>query len=157
MATSIQVKTKDVRFGTAPNLYGLCFEDINRAADGGLYPEMLRNRAFEDSIPPTDCQILPEGNVFLNEGGWPGSFVNGEGMDDWAAKCPPTPIPAWYVQNAQMELDRQDTLNQNRLAALDVTFAPEDFSTTSATTGFPSRPVPATISTSLQKVPRTAT
>ena len=27
------------------SLYGLFFEDINRAGDGGLYAELLRNRA----------------------------------------------------------------------------------------------------------------
>jgi alpha-L-arabinofuranosidase len=29
------------------NLYGVFFEDINHAADGGLYAEMVRNRSFE--------------------------------------------------------------------------------------------------------------
>lgn len=29
------------------DLYGVFFEDINHAADGGLYAEMVRNRAFE--------------------------------------------------------------------------------------------------------------
>lgn len=29
------------------DLYGLFFEDLNHAADGGLYAEMVRNRAFE--------------------------------------------------------------------------------------------------------------
>lgn len=28
-------------------LYGLFFEDLNHAADGGLYAEMVRNRSFE--------------------------------------------------------------------------------------------------------------
>lgn len=34
---------------TAPlgDLYGLFFEDINHAADGGLYAELVRNRSFE--------------------------------------------------------------------------------------------------------------
>jgi len=29
-------------------LYGIFFEDINRAADGGLYAELVRNRSFEE-------------------------------------------------------------------------------------------------------------
>jgi len=29
------------------NLYGLFFEDINFAADGGLYPELVKNKSFE--------------------------------------------------------------------------------------------------------------
>ncbi len=36
----------------SPNLFGLFFEDINYAADGGLYAEMVQNRSFEYS--PTD-------------------------------------------------------------------------------------------------------
>lgn len=38
----------------SPDLYGIFFEDINNAADGGLYAELIRNRSFEDdskSIP----------------------------------------------------------------------------------------------------------
>jgi len=31
----------------SPHLYGVFFEDINDAADGGLYAEMLQNRSFE--------------------------------------------------------------------------------------------------------------
>ena len=28
--------------------YGLFFEEINHAGDGGLYAELIRNRSFED-------------------------------------------------------------------------------------------------------------
>jgi alpha-L-arabinofuranosidase len=31
----------------SPNLYGVFYEDINHAADGGLYAELVRNRSFE--------------------------------------------------------------------------------------------------------------
>src|SRR5665647_60775 len=31
----------------SPDLYGLFYEDINYAADGGLYAELVRNRSFE--------------------------------------------------------------------------------------------------------------
>jgi alpha-N-arabinofuranosidase len=31
----------------APTMYGIFFEDINFAADGGLYPEKVKNRSFE--------------------------------------------------------------------------------------------------------------
>jgi len=33
----------------SPHLWGIFFEDINNSADGGIYPEMVRNRSFEDS------------------------------------------------------------------------------------------------------------
>ena len=32
----------------SPTLYGIFFEEINRAGEGGLYGEMLQNRSFED-------------------------------------------------------------------------------------------------------------
>jgi len=36
----------------APTLWGIFFEDINLSADGGLYPELVRNRSFEDADTP---------------------------------------------------------------------------------------------------------
>jgi alpha-L-arabinofuranosidase len=36
----------------SPLLWGIFFEDINLSADGGLYPELVRNRSFEDSREP---------------------------------------------------------------------------------------------------------
>lgn len=33
----------------SPTLYGIFFEEINRAGDGGIFAEMLENRSFEDS------------------------------------------------------------------------------------------------------------
>src|SRR3954451_19148686 len=32
-------------------MFGLFFEDINFAADGGLYPELVKNRSFEFTEP----------------------------------------------------------------------------------------------------------
>jgi alpha-L-arabinofuranosidase len=36
----------------SPTLWGIFFEDINLDADGGIYPELVRNRSFEDSDEP---------------------------------------------------------------------------------------------------------
>lgn len=35
----------------APTMYGIFFEDINFAADGGLYAELVKNRSFEFTLP----------------------------------------------------------------------------------------------------------
>jgi alpha-L-arabinofuranosidase len=35
----------------APTMFGIFFEDINFAADGGLYPEKVKNRSFEFDQP----------------------------------------------------------------------------------------------------------
>ena len=32
-----------------PTLWGIFFEDINMSTDGGIYPELVRNRSFEDA------------------------------------------------------------------------------------------------------------
>jgi alpha-L-arabinofuranosidase len=39
----------DQGIAVSPMLYGIFFEDINYAADGGLYAELIRNRSFEES------------------------------------------------------------------------------------------------------------
>jgi alpha-L-arabinofuranosidase len=36
----------------SPTLYGIFYEEINHAGDGGLYAEMVRNRSFEDTDKP---------------------------------------------------------------------------------------------------------
>ena len=47
---SLNILTKTgVRNATAPYLYGWMFEDINHSGDGGLYGELLTNRAFDGS------------------------------------------------------------------------------------------------------------
>ena len=79
----INVKTAEKCFDTAPDLYGLFFEDISRAGDGGLYPEMLRNRSFEDSILPEGCTTADGGKTFVSPTGWVDEFNNGEGMNSW--------------------------------------------------------------------------
>ena len=46
--TEITVDTGKARFPTAPDLWGIFFEDIDLSLDGGVYAEMVRNRSFED-------------------------------------------------------------------------------------------------------------
>ena len=41
----------------SPTLWGIFFEDINLSADGGIYPELVRNRSFEDADKPADWKI----------------------------------------------------------------------------------------------------
>jgi alpha-N-arabinofuranosidase len=44
----------------SPQMYGIFFEDINFGADGGLYPELVKNRSFEFSEPLTGWhEIMP--------------------------------------------------------------------------------------------------
>jgi alpha-N-arabinofuranosidase len=40
-----------VKAQISPNMYGIFFEDINLAADGGVYAELVKNRSFEFNMP----------------------------------------------------------------------------------------------------------
>lgn len=50
-----------------PTMYGLFFEDINYAADGGLYAEMVKNRSFE--FPQHFMGWKTFGNTVLRDDG----------------------------------------------------------------------------------------
>ena len=43
----MDVNTKKLGATIQPTMYGIFFEDINYAADGGLYGELIKNRSFE--------------------------------------------------------------------------------------------------------------
>ncbi len=119
---SIDVKTQNRKFNTEPMLYGLFYEDINRAGDGGLYPEMIRNRSFDDSFFPED--LKEHDKDYANENGWVFEIQNGEGRKDWIEKqgLEVSKIPGWYAENANMILSTEEALNDSRQAALKVAF-----------------------------------
>ena len=50
-ATVIDVDASHPGGSIAPTMFGIFFEDINFAADGGLYPERIKNRSFEFDQP----------------------------------------------------------------------------------------------------------
>ena len=79
----IRITTAKKKIPVAKNLYGIFLEDINRAVDGGLYPEMIRNRTFEDSIPPIDCTTQENGYAMVTASGWRDEFNHGEGLSRW--------------------------------------------------------------------------
>jgi alpha-L-arabinofuranosidase len=65
----------------APTLFGLFFEDINFGADGGLYPERVKNRSFEFPEPLMGWKQVANGSAkgtlqlydLSTEGGAPNS------------------------------------------------------------------------------------
>src|SRR5690348_17494548 len=50
---SLVVKADKPVADIQPTMWGIFFEDINFAADGGLYAEMIKNRSFEFPMPMT--------------------------------------------------------------------------------------------------------
>lgn len=109
----MKIKTKEKFTDVSDALYGLFFEDINRAGDGGIYAELLRNRAFDDGILPEGCTYDPEKKFITSPTGWSSSFdcYEKEGIAAWEA-----------IDGAEMELVDKDTLNLNRKRALKVSF-----------------------------------
>lgn len=75
------------------NMYGLFFEDINYAADGGLYAEMVENRSFEQVSTTTR---------------------------DGKATAP-NPGYAWSALSGSMEYKTESPLNDNNLTYLEFT------------------------------------
>ena len=59
-AASLRWKPDESLHEMSDTLYGLFFEDINHAVEGGLYAELLQNRSFEneDLLNPKDYQHL---------------------------------------------------------------------------------------------------
>lgn len=47
----------------SPSMYGVFFEEINHAGDGGLYAELVRNRSFEEKEMPAGYHA--EGNKLI--------------------------------------------------------------------------------------------
>lgn len=66
-AEVIDVNVKKVGAKIQPTMYGMFFEDINFAADGGLYGELVKNRSFE--FPQSFMGWKIFGNVKLRNDG----------------------------------------------------------------------------------------
>lgn len=63
----MDINTKKVGAKVQDTMYGLFFEDINYAADGGLYGELVKNRSFEFPQNFMGWQVF--GNVTLKNDG----------------------------------------------------------------------------------------
>jgi alpha-N-arabinofuranosidase len=67
---AVTIKVDQPKAAIQPTMWGIFFEDINLAADGGLYAEMVKNRSFEFAQPLMGWKILKkdttEGVLILN-------------------------------------------------------------------------------------------
>jgi alpha-L-arabinofuranosidase len=88
-AESAVIEIKGAKTGPEinPRMYGIFLEEINHAVDGGLYGELVRNRAFEDSRSP-------EGYTFQN-----GKWRNPSGFDSGFTRYGYTTngVPFWSL------------------------------------------------------------
>ncbi|MEI7576887.1 MAG: alpha-L-arabinofuranosidase C-terminal domain-containing protein [Armatimonadota bacterium] len=68
-AAIVDMKVDATKTGVkvSPSLYGIFFEEINCAGDGGIYPELVRNRSFEDSDKLVDWKVV-KGSARVSNG-----------------------------------------------------------------------------------------
>lgn len=80
---ALTVDTAHPGHAVSPDLYGVFFEEINYAGVGGIYAELIRNRAFMDPatpaqwIAPADIPRVPGkfGSALQLNGGSPAQYV----------------------------------------------------------------------------------
>lgn len=120
------------------SMYGIFFEEINHAGDGGLYAELIQNRGFEDSS-------VPEGYTVKEDRIFPPTdranhLTGARPHPDLSFRWNPDPIPAWRFEQlegsgASAELTREYPLNEASPTALKVTL-PEKGRTSLSNCGF---------------------
>lgn len=54
---TIRIDVNKKGHDVSPSLYGIFYEDINHAGDGGLYGELIKNRSFEDTQHPDSWHV----------------------------------------------------------------------------------------------------
>src|SRR3954464_108629 len=61
--TVIAVDASHPGAAISPTMFGIFFEDINFGADGGLYPERVKNRSFEFPEPMMSWKQIDKGGA----------------------------------------------------------------------------------------------
>ncbi|MHB1458740.1 MAG: alpha-L-arabinofuranosidase C-terminal domain-containing protein [Armatimonadota bacterium] len=79
--TILHVKANEPSRSISPLLYGIFYEDINHAADGGIYAELIRNRSFEDTLAPDGCTVCD--GIMRTPGGWETKFNDSNDIPGW--------------------------------------------------------------------------
>lgn len=62
VAGTIRIQADKPGHEVSETLWGIFFEDINLSVDGGIYPELVRNRSFEDSEKPDYWKLANVGD-----------------------------------------------------------------------------------------------
>ena len=110
------------------SMYGIFFEEINHAGDGGLYAELVQNRGFEDTSVPEGYRVK-DGKLYP-----PANSCNhltcAKPHPDKRYRWPTEEIPAWSLtqlegEGASMKLTTEYPLNSATPTALKVTLPAE--------------------------------
>lgn len=106
------------------SMYGIFFEEINHAGDGGLYAEQIQNRGFEDSSVPEGYTV--KGDRIFPPTDRANHLTGARPHPDLSFRWNPDPISAWRFEQlegsgASAELTREYPLNEASPTALKVT------------------------------------
>jgi alpha-L-arabinofuranosidase len=94
----------------SPDMYGIFFEDINHASDGGLYAELIRNRDFENNRVPEDMHWLNDSTI-ANSPGWTEKYIRPGELEFWS-------LVQEGGARAGMYLEREHPLNGNNYQSM---------------------------------------
>lgn len=90
----LNIDGDDVVMDVSDTLYGLFYEDINNAADGGIYAELVQNRSFE----------------FFTFSGYDSNYTNG------ASSRTHTPLQYWTGDTSMMTAKSEGGLDETNPA-----------------------------------------
>jgi alpha-L-arabinofuranosidase len=62
-SSTINIQANQPAANISSNLFGIFFEEINMAGDGGIYGELIRNRSFEDASTPAQWTLVTNGTA----------------------------------------------------------------------------------------------
>jgi len=100
---SIEIDSKALRVQVSPDLYGIFFEEINHAGEGGLYAEMIENRDFEIVNRPKGTRML--GYNLRTPSGWAQGKWFGNELHGWRLITEQSGIATYH-------LDKNHPLNE---------------------------------------------
>lgn len=83
VTSSILVHADGLATPVNTELYGITLEEINHALEGGLYAELIRNRSFEECVPPLNCPYDASRNVLITPNGWAIPFMRADSVPGW--------------------------------------------------------------------------
>lgn len=103
------------------SMYGLFFEEINHAGDGGLYAELIQNRGFEE-------HVVPGGMTYRDGKAYAPRSANYYGLDTVEAWVPwdieAKKMQGWQIKSSDVTYDvviPQHPLHENTSHALSLT------------------------------------
>ncbi len=102
------------------NLYGIFFEDINHAGDGGLYAELIQNRSFEANRTPEDMYRV--GDFIFSKQGFKTYYPQPDEIEGWkveiagkaagkASQDNKFPLNKFNLNAMQLKVDNPDNGN----------------------------------------------